>query len=41
MKHSILMQKSSKVDFSGQLFMKTRRIPSESVEHVRGRGTLI
>jgi hypothetical protein len=38
---SVLMQKSGKVDFSGQLCMKTRRISFECVEHVRGTGTSI
>jgi hypothetical protein len=41
MGHFVLMQKSSKVDFSDQLCMKTRRISSEGVEHVRGTGTSI
>jgi hypothetical protein len=41
MGHSALMQKSGKVDFSGQPCMKTRRISSRGVEHVRGIGTSI
>jgi hypothetical protein len=41
MGHSILMQKSGKVDFSSQLCVKTRRISSEGVDHVRGMGTSI
>jgi hypothetical protein len=41
MGHSVLMQKSSKVDFSGQLCMKTQRILFEGVEHIRGTGTSI
>jgi hypothetical protein len=41
MGHSVLMQKSGKVDFSGQLCMKTRRISSEGVEHIRGTGISI
>jgi hypothetical protein len=41
MGHSILMQKSRKVDFSSQLCMKTRRISSEGVGHIRGTRTSI
>jgi hypothetical protein len=41
MGHSVLMQKSSKVEFSGQLCMKTQRILFEGVEHIRGTGTSI
>jgi hypothetical protein len=41
MGHSVLMQKSSKVDSSGQLCMKTRRISSEGVEHVKDTGISI
>ena len=41
MMHSTLIQRSGKVDFSGQPCMKTWRTSSEGVEHVRGMGTLI
>jgi hypothetical protein len=39
MGHSALMQKSRNVDFSGQPCMKTQKISSKDVEHVRGMGT--
>jgi hypothetical protein len=39
MGHSVLMQKFGNVDFFGQLFMKTQKISSRDVEHVRGMGT--
>jgi hypothetical protein len=39
MGRSALMQKSGNVDFSGQPCMKTQKISSEDVEHVRGMGT--
>jgi hypothetical protein len=39
MGHSALMQKSSNVDFFGQPCMKTQKISSRDVEHVRGMGT--
>ena len=41
MVHDALMQRSSKVDFSGQPCMKTRRTLSGGVDHVRGMGTSI
>jgi hypothetical protein len=41
MGRSVLMQKSGKVDFFGQPCMKTQRISSGGVEHVRGMGTSI
>jgi hypothetical protein len=39
MGHSALMQKSDNVDFSGQPCMKTQKISSGDVKHVRGMGT--
>jgi hypothetical protein len=36
MGHSALRQKSSNVDFFGQPCMKTQKISSGDVEHVRG-----
>jgi hypothetical protein len=39
MGHSTLMQKSSNVDFSGKPCMKTQKISSKDMEHVRGMGT--
>jgi hypothetical protein len=39
MGHSVVMQKFSNVVFYSQLCMKTQKISSGDVEHVRGMGT--
>jgi hypothetical protein len=39
MGHSTLMQKFGNVDFSSQPCMKTQKISSRDVEHVKGMGT--